>query len=180
MPPIPEVAPKRGGEVTAPGRRGGLHPDHDRGASHRGPPAAFRSGRVHTFRSRDVESHGAATERKSPRHVDRTGTGAVVADAAARLADPGPVIVPPGRGREFLACQPLSSLPVSEKLLEAFRALGWTRIGQLAERERSELEARFGPTGLQAHRWVCGEDERAFDPFRSRSEGRCRWSSRVR
>ena len=91
------------------------------------------------------------------------GDVAVVADAAARLADPGPVIVPPGKGREFLASQPLSSLPVSEDLLEAFQALGWTRIGQLAGRERSELEARFGPTGLEAHRWACGEDERAFD-----------------
>ena len=93
------------------------------------------------------------------------GDVAVVADAAARLADPGPIIVPPGKGAEFLAPQPLSCLPVSEELGEAFRALGWTRIGQLAERERSELEARFGPAGLQAHRWACGEDERAFHAF---------------
>lgn len=90
------------------------------------------------------------------------GDVAVVADVAARLADPGPIIVPAGRGKEFLATTSLDALPVSEELREAFRALGWTSIGQLAERERSELEARFGPDGLQAHRWACGEDERVF------------------
>lgn len=86
----------------------------------------------------------------------------VVADAAAQLADPGPVIVPPGKGRGFLAPLPLRDLPISEELREAFRALGWRRIGQLAERERSEIEARFGPAGIRAHRWACGEDDRAF------------------
>ncbi|MEJ2337135.1 MAG: hypothetical protein P8Y26_16090, partial [Gemmatimonadales bacterium] len=78
---------------------------------------------------------------------------------------PGPIIVPPGKGMEFLAPQPLSCLPISEELRAAFRALGWTRVGQLAERGRSELEARFGPAGLRAHRWACGEDERAFHAF---------------
>jgi protein ImuB len=93
------------------------------------------------------------------------GDVAVVADAAARLADPGPIIVPPGKGTEFLAPQPINYLPVSEELREAFRALGWTRIGQLAERERGELEARFGPAGFQVHRWACGEDERTIHAF---------------
>ena len=85
----------------------------------------------------------------------------VVADAAAQLADPGPVIVPPGKGRGFLAPLPLRDLPISEEMIEAFRALGWQRIGQLAERKRSEIEARFGPAGIRAHRWACGEDDRA-------------------
>jgi protein ImuB len=90
------------------------------------------------------------------------GDVAVVADAAARLADPGPIIVPPEKGREFLASLPLGYLPISEELQEAFRALGWRKIGQLAERDASELEARFGPAGLEAHLWARGEDERAF------------------
>lgn len=90
------------------------------------------------------------------------GDVAVVADAAARLADPGPIIVPPEKGREFLASLPLEHLPISEELQEAFRALGWREIGQLAERDSSELETRFGPAGLEAHRWARGEDERAF------------------
>jgi protein ImuB len=90
------------------------------------------------------------------------GDVVVVADAAARLADPGPIIVPPEKGREFLASLPLGYLPISEELQEAFRALGWGKIGQLAERDASELEARFGPAGLEAHLWARGEDERAF------------------
>jgi protein ImuB len=90
------------------------------------------------------------------------GDVAVVADAAARLADPGPIIVPPEKSREFLASLPLGYLPISEELQEAFRALGWNKIGQLAERDASELEARFGPAGLEAHLWARGEDERAF------------------
>lgn len=93
------------------------------------------------------------------------GDVAVVADAAARLAAPGPIIVPPGGGREFLASLPLGILPISEGLHEELRVLGWIRVGQLAEQERSELEARFGPAGLEAHRWACGEDERAFRPL---------------
>jgi len=91
----------------------------------------------------------------------------VVADAAAQLADPGPVIVPPGKGRGFLAPLPLRDLPISEELMEAFRALGWQRIGQLAERERSEMEARFGPDGIRAHCWACGEDDRTFHAISS-------------
>jgi hypothetical protein len=90
------------------------------------------------------------------------GDVAVVADAAARLADPGPIIVPPGKGMKFLASLPLEYLPISEELQEAFRALGWRKIGQLAERDSSELETRFGPAGLEAHRWARGEDERTF------------------
>ena len=90
------------------------------------------------------------------------GDVGVVADAAARQANPGPIIVPPKKGRDFLASLPLDRLPIPVELLESFRALGWRRIAQLAERERSELEARFGPTGLRAHRWACGEDDRAF------------------
>jgi protein ImuB len=90
------------------------------------------------------------------------GDVAVVADAAARLADPGPIIVPLEKGREFLASLPLGYLPISEELQEAFRALGWKKIGQLAERDPSELETRFGPAGLEAHRWARGEDDRAF------------------
>jgi protein ImuB len=90
------------------------------------------------------------------------GDVAVVADAAARLADPGPIIVPPEKGREFLASLPLGYLPISEELQEAFRALGWRKIDQLAERDPNELEARFGPAGLEAHLWARGEDRRAF------------------
>lgn len=109
---------------------------------------------------------------------------AVVSDAAAVLAKnlggqeakPFPLpdgisyqdsslIVPPSAGAAFLAPLPLSFLPISDELGETLRTLGFRRIGEVADRDRSELEVRFGPAGIQAHRWACGEDDRAFRSF---------------
>ena len=106
---------------------------------------------------------------------------AVVADAAAMLARhldgqmPGisslprgvvhgeaSIIVPPGAGPAFLFPLPLSVLPIPDELRETLRTLGFHRIGELANRDRRELEVRFGPAGVQAHRWACAEDDRAF------------------
>lgn len=92
----------------------------------------------------------------------------VAADAAASLADGKPLIVPAGFARDFLAPLPLALLPISEELRATFRALGFQRVGEIASRARSELEARFGPEGVQAHRWACGLDEDgAFRPVAS-------------
>lgn len=94
---------------------------------------------------------------------------AVASDAAAGLAHeatpPGTLIVPPGRARDFLAPLPPDFLPISEELRETLRALGLRRLGQIADRERAELEARFGPDGVRAHRLACGEDDRVFQPI---------------
>lgn len=95
---------------------------------------------------------------------------AVASDAAALLArttaapsaGEGVIVVPPGGSRAFLAGLPLSCLPFPGELREAFSALGLRRIGEVAARPREELEARFGPPGLRAHRLACGEDERVF------------------
>lgn len=93
----------------------------------------------------------------------------VAADAAARLAasaEDGPnrgiLIVQPGRTRAFLAPLPLAALPLSDELFETFRALGLRRVADVAGRPAQELEARFGPEGLRAHRLARGIDERAF------------------
>lgn len=90
---------------------------------------------------------------------------AVAADAAARLATGKARIVPPGAADRFLAPLPLSFLPLPEALSETFRALGLRRIGELAALEGSELEARFGPAGIRAHRWARGKDDRVFRPL---------------
>ncbi|MCK5482607.1 MAG: hypothetical protein KAJ13_02850 [Gemmatimonadetes bacterium] len=106
---------------------------------------------------------------------------AVVADAAAMLArhldgrksdistlpqgvvhEEATIIVPPGAGPAFLLPLPLSVLPIPDEMRETLRTLGFHRIGELAVRDRSELEVRFGPAGVQAHRWACAEDDRAF------------------
>ena len=94
----------------------------------------------------------------------------VASDAAAYLAagasagEPaGTVqIVEPGGAREFLAPLPLSVLPLSEELLETFRALGLRRVADVADRPPEAFEARFGPEGVRAHRLARGIDDRAF------------------
>lgn len=109
------------------------------------------------------------------------GDVAIVADAAALLArelagrgeealtlpgvvagGDGAVLVASGRGPDFLAPLPISYLPIPDEMRETLRALGFRHIGEVARRERSELEARFGPPGLLAHRWARAEDDRAF------------------
>jgi protein ImuB len=108
------------------------------------------------------------------------GDVAVVSDAAASLAEEmegsegkitgfsgvatgdGSIIVAPHAGATFLAPLPLSFLPIPDELRETLRALGFRRIGDLAIRERNELETRFGPSGVQAHRWARAEDDRTF------------------
>lgn len=86
----------------------------------------------------------------------------VAADAASGLAVSSPVIVPPGKDPAFLAPLPLAFLPLSPELGDTFRALGLRWIGEVAELERRELEARFGPEGLRAHDLACGDDDRIF------------------
>lgn len=108
---------------------------------------------------------------------------AVVADAAARLAhdlvghakfphppnvahrDGSGIIVSPGEGAAFLAPLPLSFLPVPDEFRETLRALGFQCIRDLAVRDRDEVESRFGPVGIQAHRWTRAEDDRVFRPL---------------
>jgi protein ImuB len=125
--------------------------------------------------------HGAAIETGAREAWVGVADVAVVSDAAAMLArhlrgrmpDPSSfphgieleefsVRVPPGGGRAFLSPLPLSVLPMSGELRETLRTLGFRRIGELADRDRSELEVRFGPVGLRAHRWACAEDDRVF------------------
>lgn len=96
----------------------------------------------------------------------------VVSDAAAAVARTRPdrvLVVPSDHTRRFLAALPLSALPLSESLHETLRALGLRKVRDLAAHSREELEARFGPEGVRAHRLACGDDDRAFRALRSES-----------
>lgn len=94
---------------------------------------------------------------------------AVAADAAAVVAgesdESGIRIIEPGGAREFLAPLPLSLLPLSDELIETFRALGLRRMGDIAARNVCELEARFGTDGVRAHQLAQGIDDRVFRAF---------------
>ena len=108
-----------------------------------------------------------AAEEAGFRHV-RVGVAdtAVTADAAAVVAgESGVLIVAPGASREFLAPLPVSLLPLSDELIETFRALGLRNMGDIGARDVSELEARFGPDGVCAHRLAQGIDGRMFQAF---------------
>lgn len=93
--------------------------------------------------------------------------GTVAADAAAALAarvPPATRIVPPGGTRGFLAPLPLSLLELPGELEETLRVLGFRTAGELAARDRAELESRFGPAGARAHRRAAGEEDELFRP----------------
>ena len=106
--------------------------------------------------------------------ASRVGIGVadvpVVADAAAKLATGRTdhvLVVRSVDTQRFLAALPVSALPLSDTLHETFRALGLRRTGDLTSHSRQELEARFGPEGIRAHRFACGEDDRVFRFLRS-------------
>lgn len=92
----------------------------------------------------------------------------VAADAAAGVAlREGPArtrIVPPGEARAFLAPLPLEALGLPGPMEETLRTAGFRTVGDLAVRERVELEARFGLEGIRAHRRALAEGEGLFRP----------------
>jgi protein ImuB len=71
-----------------------------------------------------------------------------------------PRIVPPGDDAAYLAPFPVALLDLDDDLAEILRGLGLTTLGQLAALEADEVDARFGPEGLAAHRRARGVDTR--------------------
>ena len=71
-----------------------------------------------------------------------------------------PRIVPPGDDAAYLAPFPVTLLDLDDDLAETLRGLGLTTLGQLAALEADEVDARFGPEGLAAHRRARGLDAR--------------------
>ncbi|MBI1723616.1 MAG: hypothetical protein HYR48_06895 [Gemmatimonadetes bacterium] len=75
-------------------------------------------------------------------------------------SSPVVAVVTPGTDAAFLAPFPLALLALDEELADTFAALGLRTVGQLAALEADEVEARFGPQGLAAHRLARGIDPR--------------------
>ena len=71
-----------------------------------------------------------------------------------------PRIVPPGADAAYLAPFPVTLLDVDDDFATTLRSLGLVTLGQLAALEADEVEARFGPQGLAAHRLARGLDTR--------------------
>jgi protein ImuB len=71
-----------------------------------------------------------------------------------------PRIVPPGTDAAYLAPFPVTLLGLDDDLAATLRSLGLVTVGQLAALDADEVEARFGPEGLAAHRLARGLDSR--------------------
>jgi len=78
----------------------------------------------------------------------------------SRGSVPVPAVVPPGTDVAYLAPFPITLLDVDDDLAETLRSLGLTTLRQLAALDADEVEARFGPEGLAAHRLARGIDSR--------------------
>ncbi|MCU0292087.1 MAG: DNA polymerase Y family protein [Thermoanaerobaculaceae bacterium] len=76
----------------------------------------------------------------------------------------GPVLVPAGEERLFLAPLPTGVLEPSPPAVAALRRWGIGAVGGLAALPRSEVILRLGPEGETLHRLACGDDGRAFIP----------------
>jgi protein ImuB len=101
-----------------------------------------------------ITAYAATFARADGATHQRTDTSAH-GDTAARFR-----IVPPGADAEFLAPFPVALLDSSDDLAETLHSLGITTLGQFAALEADEVEARFGPEGLAAHRLARGIDAR--------------------
>jgi protein ImuB len=90
---------------------------------------------------------------------------AVAAELAAKTADGGVVVVPPGSEREFSASLPLSLLEPGPGVLPLLDGVGVGTCGELAALDREAVEVRFGPEGVALWRRArCEGPQRLFPP----------------
>jgi protein ImuB len=89
---------------------------------------------------------------------------AVAARALARFADR--TIVAPGDEAAALAPLPVAALDLDEKDTHAFQRAGLKTIGQVAERGRAELTARFGKEMVFKLERALGRGEKPISPRR--------------
>lgn len=87
-----------------------------------------------------------------------------VAGVAAPLAAAGPLVVPAGGERRFLAPLPVELLPVSPEALSWLRRLGLRRLGQVAALPENALASQLGAEGTAAHRLASGIDREPVVP----------------
>jgi protein ImuB len=86
------------------------------------------------------------------------------ASAAARYA--GIEIVPEGHTRQILAPLPLAALRLDYETVSAMNRVGLKRIGQIIDKPRAPLAARFGKELIRRLDQALGIDEEAIDPRR--------------
>jgi protein ImuB len=142
-------------------------------------PGHCASARLDTVGTWWVDAAGLGSEAKLADKLFTIASGLRYGPARAGIADsaiaayaatyssrrtrhhaPAPVVVPPGTDTAYLAPFPITLLGLDDDLTETLRSLGLTTLGQLAVLDADEIEARFGPGGLAAHRLARGLDPR--------------------
>ncbi len=94
------------------------------------------------------------------------GKGKFLAWTAATRARPGEcVIVRPGEEGEFLAAQPLATLPIDPDTHRRLRRLGLHTLGDFARLPEDAVAAQFGAAGRRAWRLAAG---RTVEPVTGR------------
>ena len=89
------------------------------------------------------------------------------ASAARALAKFAPGhIAAPGAQAEALARLPVAALGVEDKIIAALRRAGLKNIGQVAQRQRGELAARFGKNFVTALEILLGQHDQPVSPRR--------------
>ena len=137
------------------------------------------SARLHTAGVWWIDAAGLGSEAKLARKLVTIAGALGYGPARAGIADsaiaayaatyssrrgrgqaPAPAVVRPGADAAYLAPFPVALLDVDDDLAETLRSLGLTTLGQVAALDADEVEARFGPAGLAAHRLARGLDSR--------------------
>ena len=90
------------------------------------------------------------------------GVGIADSPFAAELAARRRCVVPPGDTAAFLAPFPVRHLDDPD-LADLLVRLGLPTLGAFARIPARQVEARFGTTGMLAHRRACGLDDRFLD-----------------
>jgi nucleotidyltransferase/DNA polymerase involved in DNA repair len=87
-------------------------------------------------------------------------SGAAASVSTSTNGDAAPQLIPPGSDAAFLARVPLTLLPMDTAMREALRTLGITQAGGLAALDASDVERRWGASGVAAWRLARGDDPR--------------------
>ena len=96
--------------------------------------------------------------------VAGTRFGAMLAARRARAH--GGEVIPAEELSDFLAAQPVGTLPVSADMHRRLKVLGLETLGELTALPRSAMAAQFGPEGALAWRLAHGDDRQPLRPQR--------------
>ncbi|MCK9518500.1 MAG: hypothetical protein M0R74_05655 [Dehalococcoidia bacterium] len=108
----------------------------------------------------------AAPGPSSPIPSARWSTARTRTKENAEAEEPGPVLVPTGQDKAYLARLPIEVLPVSPLMHQRLRQFGLERLGQVAKLSFSAMQAQFGLDGARAWNLANGKDNSLIVPGR--------------